>query len=316
MGFTLIKDGQTVIKNTSVKKEKNEHNEEFNNNLDFLNSSDEEERLKTKGVSLLERQGLKSKEKINLVSFVNLLKHLSPVFQKVSNIEDEDYKATLIYDHVLNANKFALKICEKLNISAINPQNTWFINSLERIYSENFLNEQISQDEDFEKISTKIVQLFKEIEYTDPVFEQVGNDLKLELAFMNIISEMNNIYNTFDFYLEENYFYSEYLQFLIQEGKEYFTLKVKSNSLLSQEEKTIYFISLLKEINKAFIEIWKKEANDFVKEFKIKTDDEKQIWHNENPLGYDLNILFNKTRTYMQQLFNIINIVLPNRHKF
>ena len=126
-------------------------------------------------------------------------------------------------------------------------------------------------------------------------------------------------FQKFNFYIpqeEENNFYKKYIDFIKNETKEWYDLKVKSNSLLNNNDKAIYYISLLKEVNKMLIETWKIEANKLVSILELKTEDEKIEWHKTHPEGYNILEIFNKCHDNMLKLFNLIGIILPNRNKF
>lgn len=308
-------------KRNNVKKV--EENNEHKSNFDFLEDNNEDQRLKTKGMTALQIEGNRTKEKINLVTFINCLKFLSPIIQKTLTIEEDNLKSENIYQYSINANHFALKVLEKLNISPLQPQNRWAINSLERIYSENFLNNNLDFELEnngvIDKIIDSLIKTINNIDFENFEYEEINNDLKIELAYISSFSEFMPYFQKFNFYIpqeEENNFYKKYIDFIKNETKEWYDLKVKSNSLLNNNDKSIYYISLLKEVNKMLIETWKIEANKLVSILELKTEEEKIEWYKMHPEGYNILEIFNKCHDNMVKLFNLIGIILPNRNKF
>lgn len=285
---------------------------------DYLKETEEEQRLKMKGTSIHEIEGMKQKEKINLMTYVNCLKHLSPILQKVSTL-DEELQPEYIYSHTLNANQFALKVMEGLMISPLHQK--WMVNALERIYSETFIQNNAATDVDFKAPVEKLVRYIKKIisedNFQDPEFEEVNNlNIRIQMAQLSCLSDALSCYQTFNFFIDEDRFLEEYYQFLQKETKKWFEIKVKDNSLLKPEDKVIFYLSLIKEVNIAFIETWKKEARNFLIKFRSLAEHEQEQWHKENAMGYDIFALFKMTEERIQKLFNLVGIVIPLRNKF
>lgn len=285
---------------------------------DYLKETEEEQRLKMKGVSIHEIEGMKQKEKINLMTYVNCLKHLSPILQKVS-VLDGELQAEYIYSHTLNANQFALKVMEGLMISPLHQK--WMVNVLERIYSETFIQNNNPTDIDFKVPVDKLIKYIKRVinegEFQEQEFIEIDNlNIKIQMAQLSCMSDALSCYQTFNFFIDEDRFLEEYYQFLQKETKKWFEIKVKDNSLLKPEDKVIFYLSLIKEINIAFIETWKKEARSFLIKFRSLAEHEQEQWHKENNMGYDIFSLFKMTQERIQKLFNLVGIVIPLRNKF
>lgn len=302
---------------------KNEENPKKKNNILF--QTNEENRLKEKGVSNFEIEGLKERERVNLISFINCFKFLSPILKKTQSIEDKDIQSEEIISYYNQANKFAILILNELKLSPYNKSNVWLINCLERIYTETYINENSQTGELPENIQNIIpfltdfiVKKLKNEEFESFDFIEMEDvELKVKLAFISNINNILSHYFKYNLYISnQEYFINEVMDFLKKEVEFFFNEKVKMQSLLSSKDRSIFYLSLLKEISSIFVEIWKQESNQFFVQFSDFSDEEKEIWLKENPNGYPLSVLFKKSHEMASQLFNIVGIIIPKRNYF
>lgn len=280
--------------------------------LGFLNKTNEEERLALQKINPIKIQGKKEREKISLISFINCYKFLSPIVRKVSVEKvSEDYIST----HVAEANKFALTIADKLKVNPIN--NKWFINCLERIYIETYVDVdkksivEVENEIDYESL----INVIQETIYDDKFFQIdekstiTDINLKIETSFLSNFNKMLTVYNKFDFYTNKKEFLKDFALWLRQFSEKKLTQKIGQQSLLNPNDKAIFYQSLLNEITINFIEIWKIEANRFVSTI-LSDETIKEEWLKNHPKGFYYKEFFERAEKQINDIFNLTNLVI------
>lgn len=297
--------------------------------LNFLQEGNEEAKLEMEGKHPFEIQGLKDREKLNLMNFINCYKFLSPILEETASLEDQ---AEFTQQFILNSQFFALKVMEELKVPNT-PNNTWIKNSLERIYSEVYVknslknlsknkkdvcieNIVLNEDDINDKI-VKITEIVKDYTLNNyekiPFIEFENKDLTIEMNLIKNINSILSLYLIFDFHKSQDDVLKSFTQFLQKKAEELFRERIDAKSLLATKEKTIYYLSLLNEIANVYSSIWKKKANEFSLDFSKKDEQEKQEWHIKNPNGYDLTIIEDEVSKVFAQLFNLTKTIIPHR---
>ena len=304
---------QFLSKSNQKVYQEEEEAEVSKSNLHFLNKGNEEERLSLQKINPIKIQGKKEREKISLISFINCYKFLSPIVRKIA---EENVSNDYIASHVSEANKFALTIADKLKVNIVN--NKWFINCLERIYTETYVDidkKSITEVENEIDYDSLIEMIYSTIEnsmfFIDDMPEISDVNLKIEVSFLNNFNKMLTVYNKFNFYTKKEEFLKDFAFWLRTFSEKKFNQKIGNQSLINQKDRAIFYQSLLKEITINFIEIWKSEANQFVK-LSQSDDGFLEEWKKNHPKGVYYKELFNKAEKQINDLFNLTRLVIKD----
>lgn len=268
----------------------------------------EEERLAKKSLNANDIEEIRQIQKINLITFYNCLKFLSPILRKAKD-EDRSKLSETIQKYITESNVFALDMINKMGT---NPDQ-WLINSLERFYAENFLGSP-EMSEHLEDIIEVISN--KSLNFETYADKEMIKDTETRITLMsaNLLSSASETIKKFNPFGSTKFVCEQVLDYYYDVGKKLFQDQINETSILSSEDKCNFFIGIMKELNHAFIRSYETKCKEVFIKFKTEgfTEQQKTGWR-ETSGETTLRSIFESAEEHVTQMFSLAKLAFSRR---
>lgn len=287
------------------------------------------ELLRKKGMSDIDIVMQEQNERINLHSFLNALRFISPIVRHADLLEQElQEKTKSLQEQVKKAEMFATLMLSELGVQG--NDFIWLKNSFERFYSEVFTvnatefrqqsGKVIFKDltlSEMQNITKTLSNVVKEKilseNFVDLKFYPIEDvNVRLQAILLSKLSILTKTVFKFNFHLGAEGLLQTFTEYGLKKASSVLAEKISQTSILKSEDRLKFFSTIL-EIT---FENLEESYKNFLQAINQKAKAESLSIFDyvaKNKDEFNLNDVFNETDKKLRILLSITSLITPKR---